>query len=306
MVIIVSDQSDKTTQIVSSYLQKMDSDFIILTDNSSPDVSIENFIDKNIKLANGVWLRRGNIPLNNMQENSLNEERITFQDYLHFKLEKHPNSIGSLRKEYYHNKLIDLELASHVGLQIPLTTIFNNKVQLKSLFQENPNVEFITKSMKNPIRSKEGNCIVNYGYTIEVIPDFNSMPDEFAPSLVQEKIEKLIEIRAFFLCGNCYSMAIFSQSDEQTKLDYRYYNTNTPNRNVPYSLPEEIEIKIRELMDRIGLNCGSIDLILTPSHEYVFLEVNPVGQFSGLSEKCNYSLEKIIANYLNNTHEIEN
>lgn len=306
MVIIVSDQYDKSTQIVASYLQKEDLDFVILSDNETPDISIDNFIDKNIKMANGVWLRRGNVPLNNMQENILHEEKITFQDYLHFKLENHPNSIGSLRKEYYHNKLIDLEHASQVGLQIPMTRIVNNKTQLKNLIVENYGMEFITKSMKNPIRSKQDNGVVYYGYTIEVKPDFNYIPDEFAPSLMQEKVEKLIEIRTFYLCGKCYSMAIFSQSDEQTKLDYRYYNTNSPNRNVPYALPEEIEFKIRELMCRIRLNCGSIDLILTPSNEYIFLEVNPVGQFSGLSEKCNYSLENILADYLNKSNEICN
>jgi hypothetical protein len=41
-----------------------------------------------------------------------------------------------------------------------------------------------------------------------------------------------------------------------------------------------------------------VDLIYTPDGEYVFLEVNPMGQFHWLSENCNYYLEEFIANQL--------
>jgi hypothetical protein len=48
----------------------------------------------------------------------------------------------------------------------------------------------------------------------------------------------------------------------------------------------------------MNLNTGSIDLICTKSGEYVFLEVNPVGQFSMVSFPCNYYLEEKIADLL--------
>jgi D-alanine-D-alanine ligase-like ATP-grasp enzyme len=51
-------------------------------------------------------------------------------------------------------------------------------------------------------------------------------------------------------------------------------------------------------MNKLDLNCGSIDMIVTPKNEYVFLEVNPVGQFGMVSYPCNYNLEKKIAEYL--------
>jgi len=46
------------------------------------------------------------------------------------------------------------------------------------------------------------------------------------------------------------------------------------------------------------LNSGSIDILVTPNNEYVFLEVNPVGQFGMVSQPCNYYLEKRIAERL--------
>jgi hypothetical protein len=39
---------------------------------------------------------------------------------------------------------------------------------------------------------------------------------------------------------------------------------------------------------------------MTKKGEYVFLEVNPIGQFGMVSAPCNYNLEKKIAQYLIN------
>ena len=97
--------------------------------------------------------------------------------------------------------------------------------------------------------------------------------------------------------GKIWSFAIFSQKDEQTKIDFRRYNIKNPNRNVRYNLPTEIERKIDILMKSLDLNCGSLDF-LKNADKYYFLEVNPIGQFLGLSAKCNYSLEREIASYL--------
>jgi glutathione synthase/RimK-type ligase-like ATP-grasp enzyme len=44
-------------------------------------------------------------------------------------------------------------------------------------------------------------------------------------------------------------------------------------------LPPEIIAKLHELMTRLGLVYGAIDLRLTPEGRYVFLEINPAGQF---------------------------
>ena len=93
-------------------------------------------------------------------------------------------------------------------------------------------------------------------------------------------------------------MAIFSQEDEQTKVDFRNYNKSKPNRCVPYKLPDYIMKKLDLFMQRMNLDTGSIDMIYTTNKEYVFLEVNPVGQYDMVSVPCNYNLHQKIAKYL--------
>ncbi len=54
--------------------------------------------------------------------------------------------------------------------------------------------------------------------------DIEKLPDTFSPSLIQGYVEKKYELRIFYLNGECFASAIFSQLDEQTKIDFRNYN----------------------------------------------------------------------------------
>ena len=60
------------------------------------------------------------------------------------------------------------------------------------------------------------------------------------------------------------------------------------------------------LMKQLQLESGSIDMVVTPNNEYVFLEVNPVGQFDYVSKLCNYFIEKEIAVKLIEMNKYEN
>ena len=90
-------------------------------------------------------------------------------------------------------------------------------------------------------------------------------------------------------------MAIWSQDNIHTEVDFRKYDTKNPNRNVPYTISLEIENKIHKLMEELGLNTGSIDFIYSSEGIIYFLEINPEGQFGMVSKPCNYYLEEKIA-----------
>jgi glutathione synthase/RimK-type ligase-like ATP-grasp enzyme len=112
---------------------------------------------------------------------------------------------------------------------------------------------------------------------------------------VQKHIEKECDIRIFYLRGRLYGMAIMSQKNEISKVDFRHYPSDPPNRSFPVQIPSEIADKLGKLMNRLNLDSGSIDLILDNKGSFYFLEVNPVGQFGMTSGPCNYYLERGIA-----------
>ena len=180
------------------------------------------------------------------------------------------------------SKIDILLLAQKNGLAIPETIITNS---LKGINHK----EYITKPLSSAVGFKYKNKFYCTYTTV-----ISSVKQKFIPSLIQKKIEKRYEIRTFFLDDKCYSMAIFSQNDKQTEVDFRKYNYNKPNRNIPYKLPDNIEENIRKLMKDLGLKTGSLDIIKGKDDLYYFLEVNPVGQFGMTSKPCNYNIEKII------------
>ena len=124
------------------------------------------------------------------------------------------------------------------------------------------------------------------------------LPETFYLTLFQEELEKEYELRIFCLDGDVYGMAIFSQLDQKTKVDFRNYNLSRPNRVVPYAVPAAVHTKINYLLANLGLTNGSVDMVRTVAGEYVFLEVNPTGQFGMVSEPCNYYLEQRMAEFL--------
>ncbi len=153
--------------------------------------------------------------------------------------------------------------------------------------------KLITKAIGNGVYSITER-LGYYSYTEGLTKVFiKKLPESFFPSLIQEKIEKLYELRAFYLKGKFYSMAIFSQEAPQTQIDCRKcFSSKHAPRNVPYKLPYEIELKLKNIMDKLCLNTGSIDMIVSKEKQFIFLEVNPIGQFGMTSKPCNYYLEK--------------
>ena len=66
----------------------------------------------------------------------------------------------------------------------------------------------------------------------------------------------------------------------------------------PASLPSEVERALLDLMDRLQLVYGAIDLRRTSQGEHVFLEINPAGEFLFVEERCGLPLAAAMANLL--------
>lgn len=299
MILIISRNRETTTDEVIKWLLKMDKKFIRVHENEVFEIKVDNkrvyiesernsfFIDE----ITSVWFRRGGLKFKKIQYmNSsidlyMHEHQHWLEDYVNKILEskKHINKQSNSRV----NKLLVLEMAKKIGLDVPAYFLSENTKEIVI-------GKTITKSITGAsgVESYKNSNLSMYTAIVDEEEDNN-----FFVSFFQEKIEKDYEIRIFYLNGKIWSIAIISQNDEQTKLDFRRYNDKTPNRNVRYNVPDDMKDKIHFLMESLDLNCGSLDFIKS-GNKYFFLEVNPIGQFLGMSLICNYSLEKEIADYL--------
>jgi len=195
------------------------------------------------------------------------------------------------------NKLDVLIRAAQAGFATPGTLVTTERDELRRFCLDCCGTAgaVITKPIGEVdmfIAGERSHFIFTASLDLEAI---DALPERFAPSLFQERIEKAYELRVFYLAGELYAMAIFSQLDPQTRTDFRRYNRERPNRMVPFRLPAETAERLRLLMEDLRLETGSADLLQARDGRIVFLEINPVGQFGMVSKPCNYHLERKVA-----------
>ena len=331
MVLIFSVKYDYSTACIIHWLNSWgikvirmngDDDVYKFEQLTNDGIYFKNTITKeiiNLKNVTACWWRRTGIKKNHLIKasyrdklilndfdltrlvasnngtNLINDEAEALIEYIVHSIYKTcPINLG--KPVFNLNRLIILDMATKYGLKIPSYEIISTGEQLLKSKASIGNV--VTKAIANGIYADVQEHRF-YTYTELVEEGFykENLENTFFPSIINGLIEKQFEIRSFYIDGAFYSMAIFSQSDEKTKIDFRKY---TNNRNSPYKLPDNIETKLRNIFIELDLNCGSVDLIVDKNGDYIFLEINPVGQFAMTSEPCNYNLEKIVANYLRN------
>jgi glutathione synthase/RimK-type ligase-like ATP-grasp enzyme len=117
-----------------------------------------------------------------------------------------------------------------------------------------------------------------------------------APSIYQEYIEKDYELRITVIGEDIYPVKIYSQTNENTIIDWRKDQLNLEYELV--SLDPEFEESLRNLHNNFNLIYGAYDFIVTPKGEHVFLEVNPVGQWLWLEEELGLDISQSIADLL--------
>ena len=249
-----------------------------------------------------IWHRRAKIsfiPNQIYNENFipieyLKNEEETIQRFLEQYLKQifKEKYIGSYIKERDSNKLTFLEVAAKRDCFVPKSLVTGSKEAIREFYECNN--KLICKSLRYLFNMEDENYTYKSKGTFIVTEEMiDQLEDYFFPVYVQEYIEKAFEVRVFFFKFKYYSMAIFSNSNDDTIVDYRMtYDTN---RSVPFVLPQFIEDKLRKIAKDLKLDTGSFDIIVTPDNDYFLLEVNPSGQLDWLSENCNYYIEKEIA-----------
>jgi ATP-GRASP peptide maturase of grasp-with-spasm system len=314
MILILSHNYEGSTSNVAEWLLYANAQFHVLTEtdgikdisytlnnNGQNKIAITTTggIEINFDDITSVWYRRGKFmngsePLIAEQHKDLDyfleiskKEWESVNDLLLLSL-ANKTLIGNYFKSNP-NKQEVLRIAQGVGLTIPDTIITSQRKDL------DPDCRSINKNISNVSHIAIGSKLF-YNRTVEI--EASRLPEAFPPSLFQKLVVKKYELRIFFLNDAFYASAIFSQMDHKTEIDFRNYNHLKPNRVVPFELPPTIKKKLRRLMHALDLNTGSIDMMVTPDDKYVFLEVNPDGQFGMVSYPCNYFIERDIANRL--------
>jgi len=180
-----------------------------------------------------------------------------------------------------YNKLYQLRAAGRLGFAVPRTLVTNAPDEFLDFYDECDG-QVVAKSLYSMSATRDGEEVKPYTFALDRRGARAYRSIRYAPAIFQERVAKRLELRVTVVGRRVFAAAIGSQdASSRLKGDWRHYPEFEISRVFSeYHLPAGVEARCIDLVADLGLCFGAIDLILTPDGEYVFLEVNPNGQWA--------------------------
>ena len=194
-------------------------------------------------------------------------------------------------------KLVQLKAASAAGLAIPETLVTNTPEDARGFLQDHEGThEAIYKRLSNQFLFTEEGRLTAF-HTEKVDAAARARLDQVAvtPCLFQSYVAKAYEIRATVVGDKVYAARVFSQESTVGQTDWR---ADHDLKWEAYALPPSVEQQVVETVSGLGLVFGAVDLIRHPDGTYVFLEVNPSGQWAWFDDDVTLPIRDAVIEFL--------
>jgi glutathione synthase/RimK-type ligase-like ATP-grasp enzyme len=200
-----------------------------------------------------------------------------------------------LALEAAESKLLQLQVAQAVGLHCPPTLISNDPSAIREFF-EYQGQSVVAKALKLGYFDYGEVQTATYTTLLSESDLEDATALVAAPVIYQRHVPKKCDVRVTVVGDDVFGAAIHSQDEPSARIDWRRTESDLPHSE--HSLPESVRRGCLALMKRLGLSFGAIDLVLTPDGRYVFLEVNPSGQWLWLQDRLGFPITECIASWL--------
>jgi hypothetical protein len=174
-----------------------------------------------------------------------------------------------------HAKPYQLAVAAKVGLDIPRTLITNRPNDAAD-FCHSCGGEIIYKAAE-PYHVKDDQGGIRALYTSKVTQGdlrIYAPGISMVPCVFQECLRKQSEIRVTVVGSKVFAAELIPR---HSSVDIRLARHDTSCR--PTTIPQEALLQAGKLLRRLGLVFASMDFVKTTDGRFVFLEVNPSGQW---------------------------
>lgn len=192
------------------------------------------------------------------------------------------------------HKAYQLSVASDLGFDVP-ETVVSNSLEL-SLEGKDPENLLAVKGL-DTVMVRDGEY-ETFGFTTFVKRAELSQPQiQAAPVVFQEAFEQKIDLRVTVVGPDIFAVAI-TKNGEPIAGDWRQEKTGATFE--PYELPNEIETKCIQLVSKLNLTYGAIDLAAV-GESFYFLEINPTGEWGWLVDAAGLAIDETVARRLADT-----
>lgn len=187
-----------------------------------------------------------------------------------------------------------LHLANNLGFEVPETLITNDLEAAQKFLATS---EAIGKPLRQALIEINGEERVIFTSLVERFEVEDREPLKRAPIILQRHIPKRYDIRVTVVGARTFPVAIHSQSEVDTAIDWRK-GSSTALPHEPITLPSNVNAACVEFVRRQNLRFGAIDLVLDRDGKYWFLECNPNGQWAWIENRTGMQIAGAIVDEL--------
>jgi hypothetical protein len=176
-----------------------------------------------------------------------------------------------------------LRAARAAGFTIPRTLIGNDPGRVEAFLRDNDRSIF--KPFEQNMWLDDGVQKVQRVSLVDLGLMEHAGAIERSPGIFQSYVEKAFELRLTVMGDDIYAAKLESQKVKDAEVDWKGDMLDRI-PITPFDLPESEKNKVFRFMRKMNFRFGCIDVIVTPQGEYVFLEVNPQGQFLWVEQRA--------------------
>jgi hypothetical protein len=194
------------------------------------------------------------------------------------------------------HKASHLKLAGALGFELPATLITTSPDDFLAFYRAHDG-RIISKPASTALFREIADTYARY--TEPVAPRDLGYADavRYCPMIFQAYVPKRVELRVTVVGRQVFAAEIHSQASHHTRHDWRHYDlSETP--HAVHDLPAAVARRCIELVARLGLVYGAIDMIVTPDGGYVFLEINPSGQYLWIEQLTGLPISEALCDLL--------
>lgn len=182
------------------------------------------------------------------------------------------------------SKLVQLEAARAAGLAFPELVVTNNAEDARKMIKRYGRVVYKTFFPQSWQSASTGNI---YSLGIALLDASSELPEEsiaICPGIFQRYIDKAYDLRITVIGSKFFAVRILKQNGE-AHLDWRQTVLHEETFAEPFELSQTVMDQLRDVMRRLDIVFGCVDIVVDRQGQAYFLEVNQAGQFLFLEEK---------------------
>jgi len=197
-------------------------------------------------------------------------------------------------------KLANLRLAQRIGLKTPPTIVTNDEAEARR-FADRHDWKILAKPFALTTFKTDPNAPTSWDSFATIVSRemFDTLAPSIAlaPTMMQKYVDKEIELRVTVVGRRVFCASIDSQAHAYADQDWRAVDAEEL-KHAAYSLPQEVVDKLLAINRAHGLQFSTHDIIVDKDGDYVWLEINPNGQWAWVEQLAGLPISDAIAELL--------